>query len=43
MNREDAEAHWRYTRKIIDVLVELAHVCYVEAMIHGAKHGMEDS
>ena len=37
MNREDAEAHWRYTEKIILAMLEVCHVGYVEAMIHGAK------
>jgi len=41
MNREDAEAHWRYTENIIVLLLELTHVLYVEALLHGAKHGEE--
>lgn len=39
MNREDAEAHWRYTEKIILAMLEVCHVSYVEGMIHGAKRG----
>ena len=42
MNREDAEAHWEYNKKIIDALVETMHVLYVEAMLHGAKHENKD-
>jgi len=38
-DREIAEAHWKYTKKIIDKMVELVGVAYVEAMIHGMKHG----
>lgn len=40
--REDAEAHWKYTKKVIDAVMEVAHVAYVEGMIHGRKHGLED-
>lgn len=39
--REDAEAHWIYTKKIIDAVLEVAHIAYVESMIHGEKHGEE--
>lgn len=41
MNREDAEAHWKYTKKIIDKMVELVEIAYVEGMLHGDKHGKE--
>lgn len=38
MNKDEAESHWIYTKKIIDAVIEVAHVAYVEGMIHGAKH-----
>jgi hypothetical protein len=45
MNREEAEKHWEYTAKIIElsghVPSELEHFLYVEAMLHGAKHERE--
>ena len=43
LNREDAEAHWRYTEKIIMAMLEVVHVAYVESMIHGDKHGVENN
>ncbi len=53
MNREKAEAHWRYTKWIVehgldtqrglDHVVELVGYLYVEAMLHGYKHGVDDS
>lgn len=41
MNREQVEAHWRYTEKIILAMLEVVHVAYVEGMIHGNKHSSE--
>jgi len=41
--REIAEEHWQYTKKIIDIMMELAHTTFVEAMVHGWKHGKEES
>ena len=38
INKEEAEKHWEYSEKIILLMLELAHVLYVEAMVHGAKH-----
>ena len=43
MNREDAEAHWEYTKKVIDRMLELCGVLYVEGMLHGYKHGKEET
>ena len=43
MNRENAEKHWQYTERIILLMVELTHYLYVEAMIHGDKHGQVQS
>jgi len=37
--RELAEKHWKYTEQIILHQLELTHYLYVEAMIHGIKHG----
>ena len=36
--RELAEAHWKYTEKIILLMLELVKFAYIEAMIHGNKH-----
>ncbi len=41
--RHLAEEHWEYTEQIILHQLELTHRLYVEAMIHGYKHGKEDS
>lgn len=40
--RKLAEAHWEYTEHIIRELVSLAHYLYVEALVHGIKHGKEE-
>ena len=40
--RDDVEAHWKYTKKIIDIMVEMTHIAYMEGMVHGYKHGLED-
>jgi hypothetical protein len=42
MSRERAEKHWEYTLKIIQFMLQLCHILYVEAMVHGAKHQKED-
>ena len=45
MSKDDrllAQAHWGYTLKIIEDMLELVHTAYVEAFIHGLKHGRED-
>jgi len=42
MNKETAEKHWEYTEKIIQKMVDVMHQLYVEALIHGAKHGREE-
>ena len=41
VNRDEAEAHWEYTEQIILKMLDLVHLTYVEAMIHGAKHERE--
>lgn len=55
MNRESAEAHWKYTLGIIERLpiegvaiideyqkwLPLLEYLYVEALLHGYKHGSE--
>ena len=53
MNREKAEAHWGYTKWIVEHgleidrgmehLLKLMGYLYVEAMIHGYKHGADDA
>jgi hypothetical protein len=42
MTREEAEKHWEYTYKVIQLVLQLCHLLYVEAMLHGAKHQKED-
>lgn len=42
MDRETAEQHWEYTNKIIQEMLKVMHITYVEAMLHGAKHEKED-
>ena len=42
MTKDEAELHWIYTEKILLKMIEMCHICYVEAMIHGAKHEKED-
>ena len=38
-----AEAHWRYTEKILEKERELQKLLYIEAALHFYKHGVEDS
>ena len=52
--RRLAEDHWKYTSELIvhvlriynikmdEELLEILRFLYVEAMIHGYKHGIED-
>jgi hypothetical protein len=42
MNREKAEAHWKFIEKVLLLMVDVMHFLYVEAMVHGAKHERED-
>lgn len=39
--RKIAEAHWEYTEAILIKELEQKHFLYVEAMVHGIKHGQE--
>ncbi len=45
-DRELAEKHWEYTFKILKVVIDfmlaVCHLLYVEAMVHGIKHGRTD-
>lgn len=45
MIKEEAEKHWLYTMKLLELAghqtTELEHFLYVEAMLHGAKHEQE--
>lgn len=41
MDSEEAEAHWEYTEKVIQLMLVLCHYLYVEALIHGDKHNKE--
>ena len=41
-DKELAEAHWAYTEQIILKMLEIAKFLYIEAMLHGIKHGRED-
>ena len=38
-DKELADAHWAYTEQIILKMLEIAKFLYIEAMIHGIKHG----
>lgn len=42
MDRRDAERHWEYTAKIIDECIRLTRRAYIEAMLHGYKHGKSE-
>lgn len=42
MTREDAEKHWEFIYGLIMVFIKVLHFLFVEAMIHGAKHGKEE-
>ena len=37
--RAEAEAHWDYTDKIIQDMLRLVRTVYIEAFVHGFKHG----
>lgn len=43
--REDAEKHWKFIEKLLRTYgleaSEETHWLYVEAMVHGYKHGMK--
>ena len=45
MDRETAEEHWEYTAELLKLAghepTELERFLYVQAMLHGAKHGEE--
>ena len=47
MTREDAEKHLKYTEEVAKLsgnpLTEREKFLYVEAMLHGDKHGREDA
>jgi len=36
--RAEAEAHWDYTDKIIQDMLNLVRTAYIEAFIHGYGH-----
>jgi len=37
-----ATNHWTYTEKILTAMVEVCGLLYVEAFIHGMKHGRDE-
>ena len=37
--RELAESHWEWLEKILLQQLEVQHKLFVDAMIHGIKHG----
>jgi len=41
--RAEAEAHWDYTDKIIQDMLNLVRTAYIEAFIHGFKHGKREA
>ena len=52
MNKKTAKAHWEYTKGVIErsatipiteEKLELMEYLYVEAMLHGYKHGVQSS
>lgn len=52
MNKESVEGHWKYTEGIIlrtldmkpdERTLELMRYLYCQALVHGYKHGKEDS
>ena len=42
MNKETAEKHWEFIHGLIMVMLAVMHYLFVEALIHGAKHGREE-
>jgi len=46
--RKRAEAHFEYVRKVLELhgespdVIEKIHFHYVEAMVHGYKHALEE-
>ncbi len=43
MRNEDIDAHWKYTKDIITLCVNLMGFLYKRALKHGYKHGYEDA
>lgn len=41
--RQVATEHWEYTEKVLSKMAQLGKTLYIEAFIHGYKHGLEDS
>ena len=41
--KEEAEKHWAYIESILLQQLEVGGKMYVDAMVHGYKHGMQDS
>lgn len=37
-----AEEHWLWVEKILLKQLEFQHILYVDAMIHGFEHGVEE-
>lgn len=40
--RKQAEAHWKYTYGVIKIMLKLVKYLYIEAYVHGYKHGMAE-
>lgn len=40
--RKLAEAHWHFVEQLLLQELEQKHYLYVEAMVHGIKHGQTD-
>lgn len=40
--RAIAEAHWDYNLKLINALLNVTRVLFIEGVIHGYKHGREE-
>jgi hypothetical protein len=42
MDRREAEHHWDFIYKVLMAFIIIAHLLYVEGMLHGAKHQKEE-
>ena len=40
--RQVATEHWGYTKKVLMDMARLSETLYIEAFIHGYKHGLGD-
>ena len=38
---DEAEEHWFHMKLMLDKAFEVTHAAYIEAFMHGFKHGVE--